>query len=54
MFLHSLFLPEIFPTVNAGQHLATPAHAHVFIHLSFFQRFPARVAGEKHHFEQQF
>lgn len=43
-------LPEIFSTVDAGEDLATPAHVHMFLHLSFFQRFAASVASKKHHF----
>ena len=43
-------LPEVFSTIDAGQHLAAPAHVNMFIHLGFFQRFATTVAGKEHHF----
>lgn len=33
----SLWLPEVFSTVDTGEELAAPADSHMFIYLSFFQ-----------------
>lgn len=44
-----IYLPEILPTVHAGEALTVSADVHVLFNLCFLHGFPARVAREDDH-----